>query len=104
MGESMKRICTVCARGGSKGVKQKNIRELLGKPLIAHTLEQARKSGLFDVLAVSSDSAEILAVAQQYGADELIERPVHLATDTAAKLPVIQHCVEEVERRKRNPV
>jgi len=96
--KAMKRLCTICARGGSKGVKGKNVRRLGGKPLIAHSLEQARSSGLFDVLAVSSDSEEILNVATVWGADYLIKRPVELATDDAAKLPVIRHCVAEVEK------
>lgn len=94
----MSRICTICARGGSKGVKNKNIRDLAGKPLIAYTLEQARASGLFDLIAVSSDSLDILNVARAYGADLLVERPAELATDIAAKLPVIRHCVEEAEK------
>jgi N-acylneuraminate cytidylyltransferase/CMP-N,N'-diacetyllegionaminic acid synthase len=98
MDDSMKRLCTICARGGSKGVKGKNIRVLLGKPLIAHSIEQARASGLFDLIAVSSDSDEILDVARQWSCDYLIKRPVELATDQAAKLPVIRHCVAEVER------
>ncbi|WP_312504881.1 acylneuraminate cytidylyltransferase family protein [Lysinibacillus sp.] len=94
----MTRICTICARGGSKGVKNKNLRELLGKPLIAHSILQAKKSNLFDIITVSSDSDEILKVAKQYGADYTIKRPEELATDTAAKLPVIQHCVEQTEQ------
>ena len=59
----MSRICTICARGGSKGVKSKNIRELAGKPLIAYSLEQAQASHLFELVAVSSDSAEVLDIA-----------------------------------------
>lgn len=97
MGDAMTRICTICARGGSKGVKNKNIRLLLDKPLIAHTILQARSSGLFDCLAVSSDSDEILAVAATWGVDHLIKRPAELATDHAAKLPVIRHCVTQTE-------
>lgn len=95
----MRRICTICARGGSKGVKGKNIRPLLGKPLLAYSIEQARKAGIFDVIAVSSDSELILEAAREYGADWMIERPAELATDQAPKLPVIRHCVAEVERR-----
>jgi CMP-N,N'-diacetyllegionaminic acid synthase len=94
----MKRLCTICARGGSKGVKNKNTRQIAGKPLIAHTLEQARACGLFDLIAVSSDSQHILDVARDYGADLLVVRPDALAADTAAKVPAIRHCVEEVER------
>lgn len=97
MGDTMTRICTICARGGSKGVKNKNIRLLLGKPLIAHTILQAQASGLFDCLAVSSDSDEILSIAGSWGADHLIKRPAELATDHAAKLPVIRHCVTQTE-------
>jgi CMP-N,N'-diacetyllegionaminic acid synthase len=93
----MKRICTVCARGGSKGVKGKNLRLLDGLPLIAHSLRQACDSGLFDVIAVSSDSHDILAAAREHGANVLVERPAEMATDTAAKLPVIRHCVCEAE-------
>jgi len=99
MGRTMKRLCTICARGGSKGVKGKNIRPLLGKPLIAHSIEQARKSGLFAAIAVSSDSDIILQIAKEWGVDFLIKRPDELATDHAAKLPVIRHCVAEVERQ-----
>jgi len=94
----MKRICTICARGGSKGVKNKNIRELAGKPLIAYTLQQACESNLFRLIVVSSDSEEIRNVAQQHGADLVIERPGELASDTAAKIPVIKHCVEQAEQ------
>ena len=94
----MKRICTICVRGGSKGVKSKNIRLLMGKPLIAHTLEQARDCKLFEVISVTSDSREILDIAQAYGADILVDRPPELATDKAAKLPAICHCVETTEQ------
>ena len=94
----MKRLCTICARGGSKGVKGKNLKLLLGKPLIAHSIEQARNSEMFDVIAVSSDSLEILSIAKQWGVEYLIERPPEMATDQAGKLPAIQHCVGEVER------
>lgn len=99
MGDALTRICTVCARAGSQGVKSKNIRPLAGKPLIGHTLEQARASGLFDLIAVSSDSPDILRIAKQFGANVLIERPAELATATAAKLPAIRHCVEKAEEK-----
>ncbi|NYT39224.1 acylneuraminate cytidylyltransferase family protein [Sphingomonas sp. R-74633] len=95
----MKRICTICARAGSKGVRGKNVRMLHGLPLIAHSVRQGVASGLFDIVAVSSDSDQILKIAGEYGAMCLVRRPDELATDTAAKLPVIQHCVAEVERQ-----
>lgn len=93
----MNRICTICARGGSKGVPNKNLRVTAGMPLIAHSLRQARRTGLFCALAVSSDHPEILRVAGEYGADVLVERPPELATDAAPKIPAIRHCVRSAE-------
>ena len=98
MGYSMKRLCTICARGGSKGVPNKNIRPIGGKPLIVHSVLQAQSSGLFEAIAVSSDSPEILDISKKFGVDYSIFRPQELATDSAPKLPAIQHCVNEVER------
>jgi CMP-N,N'-diacetyllegionaminic acid synthase len=94
----MSRLCTICARGGSKGVPGKNLRELLGRPLIAHSIEQAKQSGLFSAIAVSSDAPEILNAAEKHGADVLVRRPDDMATDTAPKLPAIRHCFEAAER------
>ncbi|HYD98274.1 MAG TPA: acylneuraminate cytidylyltransferase family protein [Alphaproteobacteria bacterium] len=95
----MNRLCTICARGGSKGVPGKNLRPLAGRPLIAHSVDQARASGLFAAVAVSSDSPDILAAAAAAEADLTIERPAALATDTAAKAPAIRHAVEAAEAR-----
>jgi CMP-N,N'-diacetyllegionaminic acid synthase len=96
----MKRLCTICARHGSKGVKSKNIRELLGKPLIAHSILQAKASGLFEAVAVSSDSREILEISAQWGADCLIERPAAMATDQAPKVPAMRHCWQKTEEMR----
>jgi CMP-N,N'-diacetyllegionaminic acid synthase len=93
----MKRICSICARAGSKGVKNKNIRMLANLPLIAHSIKQAKATEIFDCIAVSSDSSEILEIAKSFKVDYLINRPKNMASDQAAKLPVIQHCVQEVE-------
>jgi N-acylneuraminate cytidylyltransferase/CMP-N,N'-diacetyllegionaminic acid synthase len=95
----MKRLCTICARGGSKGVPGKNTRPLCGKPLIAHSIEQARRSDLFEFIAVSSDSADILEAARRAGADEMIERPPELASDVAGKIPAIHHALLAVEAK-----
>ena len=95
----MRRLCTICARGGSKGVPGKNTRLLAGRPLIAHSIEQARDSGVFETIAVSSDDEAILAAAADAGADLLIERPDALASDTADKLGAIRHAVETAEAR-----
>lgn len=94
----MRRLCTICARGGSKGVKGKNIRMLMGRPLIAHTINQAKETGLFEAVAVSSDSEVILEAARAAGADLLITRPDEMASDTADKAPAIRHALLEAER------
>lgn len=94
----MSLICTICARGGSKGLPGKNIRLLAGKPLIAWTIDQALASGLFDAVAVSSDDHAILDEAEKAGADLLVVRPAELATDEVSKLPSIQHCILNAEK------
>jgi CMP-N,N'-diacetyllegionaminic acid synthase len=78
-------------------VPSKNIRPLAGRPLIAHTIDRAVSSGFFDVIAVSSDSREILNVAASCGVKILIERPAELASDAAPKIPAIQHAVLKAE-------
>lgn len=93
----MKILCTICARGGSQGVKNKNIIPVCRKPLIAHSITQAKKTELFDVIAVSSDSKKIHQVAKQWGADHLVDRPLEMATSTAPKLPAIQNAVLQTE-------
>lgn len=94
----MSRICTICARGGSQGVADKNLRPLLDRPLIAHSIVQAKECGLFDSVAVSSDSQAILDAAAAWGADHLVVRPHEMATSEAAKPPAIKHCLTEAER------
>lgn len=97
MGSAVKRICTVCARGGSKGLPGKNLRPLSGKPLVAHAIKQAQDAGIFTAIAVSSDSEEILRAGSEWGADFAVMRPDHMAGDTASKLPPIKHLAEHVE-------
>jgi NAD(P)-dependent dehydrogenase (short-subunit alcohol dehydrogenase family)/CMP-N-acetylneuraminic acid synthetase len=92
------RLCTICARGGSRAVPGKNLRPLGGRPLLAHSVEQARASGLFAAIAVSSDSEAILAAARDAGADLAVRRPDALATDEAPKVPAILHALDESER------
>lgn len=95
----MKTIATICARGGSKGLPRKNVRPFAGKPLIAHSIEQARACPLIDEVHVSTDDDEIAAVAREYGAQVPYRRPAELATDTAAKIPAIEHLVAHLESR-----
>jgi len=90
-------LCTICARGGSKGVKNKNIKELNGKPLIAYTIEQAKASQLFEYIVISTDSDDIANVAKQYGAEVFFKRSPEMASDTAGKLDVIKDAFKRSE-------
>ena len=95
----MKVLGTICARGGSKGVKNKNIREIAGKPLIVHTIEYFKKWEKVDRIVCSTDSKEIADIAKKYGAEIPCMRPPELATDTASKIPVLQHIVKTCEQQ-----
>lgn len=80
------------ARGGSKGIPRKNIKMIAGKPLIAWSIEAARRSKLLDDLLVSTEDDEIAEVSRQFGA-QVIKRPVELASDEASTLSVLQHAL-----------
>ncbi len=88
--KNFKVLCTICARGGSKGVKNKNIKPINGKPLIAYTIEQAKMSELFEHIVISTDSDDIAAISQTYGAEVFFKRSAEMASDTAGKLEVIR--------------
>ena len=90
-------LCTICVRGGSKGVKNKNIKPINGKPLIAYTIEQAKKSGLFEHIVISTDSDDIAAIAKEYGAEVFFKRSDEMASDTAGKLDVIRDAFQRSE-------
>ena len=94
----MKILCTICARGGSKGVKNKNIKLINKRPLISYTIKQAKKSKLFDKIVVSTDSKNIQKCAQKFGAESWFLRPKKLASDQSQKVPVIQHTLRESEK------
>lgn len=87
------------ARGGSKGVPNKNIRDLDGKPLIAHSIEAGQNASSIDTVVVSTDDDEIATVADQYGARVPFIRPDYLATDEAPTAPVIRHAVEYLRKQ-----
>lgn len=92
-----KRILSIIpARAGSKGLPQKNMIDLAGRPLIAWTIEASLNSKYITKTVVSSDSDEILKIAKEYGAD-IIKRPVDLATDTASSESVVAHALENIE-------
>lgn len=86
----------IFARGGSKGLPRKNLRELGGKPLIAYAIEAGLKSGLIDRVFVSTDDVEIAEVAKRYGAEVPFLRPTELASDRAPERLAWRHAVEWV--------
>lgn len=88
-------LAVIPARGGSKGVPRKNIKELAGKPLIAWTIEEAKKSKFIDRIILSSEDAEIIEVAKQYGCDVPFTRPVELAQDETPGIAPILHAIEQ---------
>jgi len=84
------------ARGGSKSIPKKNIKEICGKPLIAWTIETAKKSKLLDRYVVSTEDREIEEIARGYGA-EVVLRPPELATDEATTLSVLQDVLKKID-------
>jgi CMP-N-acetylneuraminic acid synthetase len=88
-------ICVIPARGGSRRIPRKNIRDFHGKPIIAYSIELAKDSGLFDRVVVSTEDDEIGAVALAYGA-EVLERPSELAEDEIGTQAVVGAALEEL--------
>lgn len=89
----MANIALIPARGGSKRIPGKNIREFLGKPIIAYTIEAALESGCFDRVLVSTDCPEIKKVAQEYGAEVPFVRPGDISDDYSTAIDVIKHTI-----------
>ncbi len=89
-----KTLAFIPARAGSKGVKDKNIKELAGKPLIAYTIEEAVRSNIFEDIIVSTDSTKIAEVARLYGANVPFLRPKELALDDSPTMDAIFHCLD----------
>ncbi|WP_306640420.1 cytidylyltransferase domain-containing protein [Sanyastnella coralliicola] len=90
----MRTIAIIPARGGSKRLEKKNIYPLLGKPLIAYTIDALKECAFVDDIFVSSDDEEILKVGEQYGAKSLL-RPKELADDHTPKIVAIRQAVED---------
>ena len=88
------KLCVIPARGGSKRIPRKNIKEFCGKPMIAWSIKAAIKSECFDRIIVSTDDEEIASVAKQYGAEVPFMRPVQLADDYTGTTEVIAHAIE----------
>lgn len=93
----MKPICFIGARGGSKGVPRKNIKNLGGKPLISHTIESAINSDIFSHVIISTEDKQIAKIAKKYGAEVPFIRPKKLATSSASMADVMFHGITELE-------
>tara|TARA_B100000378_G_C17984708_1_gene391724 strand:- start:95 stop:808 length:714 start_codon:yes stop_codon:yes gene_type:complete len=92
-------LCTICARSGSKGVPHKNLKDLIGKPLLTHSIKHARKSGLFNYIVVSTDCEEIRKISEEFGAYSWFLRPKRLSLDSSPKIPVIRHALQKAETK-----
>jgi CMP-N,N'-diacetyllegionaminic acid synthase len=92
-------LAIIPARGGSKGVPRKNIRELSGKPLIAWTIEEAKKSKYIDRLILSSEDAEIIAIAKQWDCEVPFVRPQELAQDETPGIDPVIHAIETLQEK-----
>lgn len=97
-----KYLAVIPARGGSKGIHKKNIKELAGKPLIGYTIEPALqmvKNGIIDRLIVSTDDEEIAAVSRDFGADVPFLRPAEISGDKAKSVDAIVHALDWTENQ-----
>lgn len=90
-------LAVIPARGGSKRIPKKNLKDVAGKPLIAHTVEQAQSADWPTEVVVSTDDEEIKETARMYGARVPFDRPAELATDTAKTREVVTHALEWYE-------
>lgn len=95
----MKKVAIITARGGSKRIPRKNIKEFCGKPILAYSIEAAIQSGSFDKVMVSTDDQEIAEIAKQYGAEVPFYRSEKTANDYATTNDVLLEVLEEFEKR-----
>ncbi|MCH9769345.1 MAG: pseudaminic acid cytidylyltransferase [Gammaproteobacteria bacterium] len=91
-------VAIIPARGGSKRIHRKNIKEFLGAPIISYSIKAAAKTNLFDEIIVSTDDEEIAEIASCYGAKTPFLRPSNLSDDHTGTLPVICHAIKQVEK------
>ncbi len=91
-------LAIIPARAGSKGIKDKNIINLNGKPLIAHSIEAGLKSKYIDKVIVTTDGEEIAKVAKSYGAEVPFMRPDYLSSDTSKIIDAVMHCIDELKK------
>ena len=97
--DRMKKIAIITARGGSKRIPRKNIKDFCGKPILAYSIEAAVSSGLFDTVMVSTEDEEIAEVAKKYGAEVPFYRSEKTAGDFATTNDVLLEVLEEYKKR-----
>ena len=100
--DTLKLICFIAARDGSKGVPNKNIKIISGKPLIAHSIRKTVNSGLFEAVIVSTESPKIAKIAKKFGAHVPFLRPKKLASDSSTMDDVIIHAIPELQKSGYN--
>lgn len=88
------KVAVIPARGGSKRIPRKNIKEFHGKPMIAWSIDAAKRAGIFDKIIVSTDDSEVASIAKQYGAEVPFTRPTNLSDDYATTVEVLAHSTE----------
>jgi len=98
MFKGKKILVTICARGGSKGIPGKNIRILGGKPILAYSIEAAKKCDYIDTVLVSTDDKAIQEVAIKYGANSPFMRPKKLANDSIGRIAAVVHAFQKAEK------
>lgn len=92
-------LCVIPARGGSKRIPRKNVVDFAGKPLIAHSIENALNSGVFDEVIVSTDDEQIASVAKAYKASVPFMRPKELCDDFISSNAAITHAIKEFSKK-----
>ena len=95
----MNLLCTICMRGGSKGVRNKNLKKILNKPLFYYTFKSAKKSNIFSDIVVSTENNKIIKTCNLFGIKNIVKRPKFLAQDNSPKIPVIRHALLEMEKK-----
>lgn len=98
----MKNLAVIPARSGSKGLHDKNIKEMIGKPLMAYSIEAALTSGIFDIVIVSTDSESYAEIGKQYGAEVPFLRSAEMSSDKAGSWDMVREVLRNYRERGRS--
>lgn len=100
-GAKMSVVAIITARGGSKRIPKKNIKEFMGKPMLAYAIEAAKSSGIFDEIMVSTDSEEIAEIAKKFGASVPFMRSEKTSNDFATTYDVLEEVITEYKKKEK---